>query len=281
MKPHKTVAMIAFVAVLGLAATVAAQSRTITASHTCVLGDNETKAQARKICYLEAKRKLLEKAGTVVVADTEIRDMQVASDVVRTYAAARMRIKVVEEEFFVQGENFAVRTIVSAEVDSKDFERTLELMRTRPEELYGARERARRLERLEDRALELRGKIAASEGPEAVPFMSEQQHIFRTLEEIEALHGAITADISRVSRLAREYVERGMTEDEVESLLGPPRAAKENVNMPSAWRCLNYGDVWVVFKNGLVECLRDELRYDDDYGSDCHCAGFAGEVFIN
>ena len=258
-----------------------AETRTITAEHTCVLGDNESKAQGRKICYLEAKRKILEKAGTIVVADTEIRDMQVARDVVRTYAAARMRIKVVEEEFFVRGENFAVRTVLSAEVDMRDFDSTLKMMRENPREVSAARERALRMERLEDRALDLRGMIAAEDGPGAVPYLSEQQQIFRTLEEIEALSDAITADMQRTGRLARQYVKRGMTEGEVISLLGEPRAAKNNENMPSAWRCLNYGEVWVVFRNGLVECMRSELRYEKRYGSDCHCAGFAGEVFTN
>lgn len=279
LKPSAVI--IAALFLLTASAGALAEVQTITAEHTCVLGDNETKAQGRKICYLEAKRKLLEKAGTIVIADTEIRDMQVATDVVRTYAAARMRIKVVEEEYFVKDGNFAIRTIVSAEVDTEDFARAAELMRTRPEALRDERDRARRAERLEDRALELRSMIEAEDGAGATPYVSEQQHIFRTLEEIEALHWKITEDISRVGRLARDYVESGMTEKEVESLLGPPRAAKENRNMPSLWRCLNYGDVWVVFRNGLVECLRNELRYDERYGGDCHCAGFAGEVFSN
>jgi hypothetical protein len=282
MKRTSAISILAAFILLTAAVTSAkAETRTITAEHTCVLGDNESKAQGRKICYLEAKRKILEKAGTIVVADTEIRDMQVARDVVRTYAAAKMRIKVVEEEFFVRGENFAVRTVLSAEVDMRDFDTTLEMMRESPGDASAARERALRMRRLEDRALDLREKIAAEDGPDAVAYLSEQQQIFRTLEEIEALSDAITADMQRTGRLARQYVKRGMTEGEVISLLGKPRAAKENDNMPSTWRCLNYGEVWVVFRNGLVECMRDELRYEKRYGSDCHCAGFAGEVFTN
>lgn len=275
------IAAVVFVLALfsGLPSLAAAETQTITAEHTCVLGDNETKAQARKICYLEAKRKLLEKAGTIVVADTRIKDMQVQSDEVRTYALARMRIKVVEEEFFVRGENFAIRTIVSAEVDLEDFARTMELMRERPDSMGADRERALRSGRLEERALELRDRINAGDGYPVDPYLDEQRRIFRTLEEIEARQQAITGDISRTSGLAREFVRRGMTEAEVVSLLGDPRAVKESRNRPSTWRCLNYGNVWVVFRDGLVQCMRDGLRYNRRLDSDCHCEGFAGEVF--
>jgi len=273
----RSLSLIAALACIWMAVlTAPAQATTITAEHTCVLGDNETKAQARKICYLEAKRKLLEKAGTVVVADTRIRDMQVQSDEVRAYAMARMRVKVVEEEFFVTSGNFAVRTIVSADVDVEDFAEVMTRMREEPQRFEGARDRARRAERLEDRVFDLRDRIDAY-GPGG-PYAVDQEQALRSLEEIEAEGRAITEGISRTSRLARDVVRRGMTESEVKRLLGEPRAVRGHQGA-SDWLCLNYGNIWVVFKNGLVACMRTELRYSRRKDSDCHCEGFAGEVF--
>jgi hypothetical protein len=189
---------------------------------------------------------------------------------------ARMRVKVVEEEFFVTSGNFAVRTIVSAEVDVEDFAEIMTRMREEPQRFERARNRARRAERLEDRVFDLRDRIDTY-GPEG-PYAVEQEQALRTLEEIEAEGRAITESISRTSRMARDVIRRGMTEDEVMRLMGEPRSVREHQGV-SEWRCLNYGNVWVVFKNGLVACMRTELRYSRRKDSDCHCEGFAGEVF--
>ena len=40
-----------------------AATKTITVTHTYVMGDNDSRNDARRICFLEAKRKVLEQAN--------------------------------------------------------------------------------------------------------------------------------------------------------------------------------------------------------------------------
>ena len=47
-----------------------AETKTIYASHEYIMGDNDSKNDARHMCFLEAKRKALEKAGTYISSHT-------------------------------------------------------------------------------------------------------------------------------------------------------------------------------------------------------------------
>jgi hypothetical protein len=269
--------LILIIAVLLPAAPAFAE--TLTAEHTYVLGDNDTKAQARKICFLEAKRKLLEKAGALVTARTELQDYRVTRDSVRSYAAAFLRVKVTQEEYLVKGESFAVRLVVTAEVEPGKLAERLSGLRDDPVSWSEVEQRADSVEKLEERALELQRLMEAERDSEALILRGEQQGVFRALEDVYAHRDLIVADIRESSRLARELVEPGMSEKEVASLLGPPRAVKQGEGRGADYRCLGYGRVWVVLKNGLTACMRESLRYEERYGGDCHCAGMAGEVF--
>ena len=85
--------------------------------------------------------------------------------------------------------------------------------------------------------------------------------------------------MDRVSELARTVAVKGMTPDEVERLLGPPRAVKANAADSTVFECRNYGDLWLVFRDGLLDCKRTKLRHQQRYGGDCHCSGVVDEVF--
>ena len=71
-----------------------------------------------------------------------------------------------------------------------------------------------------------------------------------------------------------------MTTEEVARLLGQPRALKGDSGSSLGYVCGNYGQTWVVFKDGLVECVRNRLQYKENYKSDCHCAGFANTFIV-
>ena len=47
-----------------------AEVQTFTATHTYILGDHDSKDDARQRCLLEAKRKILEQAGVYIESDT-------------------------------------------------------------------------------------------------------------------------------------------------------------------------------------------------------------------
>lgn len=57
-----------------------AETKTIFADHRYVMGDNDSKNDARRMCFLEAKRRALEKAGTYIESRTEVKDFRLTKD---------------------------------------------------------------------------------------------------------------------------------------------------------------------------------------------------------
>ena len=113
--------------VLSLSLACPALAKMVEAENLTVLGDNDTRAQARRVCLLEAKRKLLEQAGTYIEAQTEVDRFAVTRDEVRTFASAILAVDVVEERYLVTAEGqFAVRMKVRADIDSDDIRQRLE-----------------------------------------------------------------------------------------------------------------------------------------------------------
>lgn len=257
-----------------LASTAArAEVRTVTASHTCLVGDSETKNDVRRACILEAKRKAVEQAGTYVESLTEVREFVLSADQVRSFAAAVVTVEDVSERFAVQGENLALTVTVRAKVDTDSARERLAAAAREPRILDDLARSGRAARDLEDRALALQGSIRAADPDRAAVLRGEQRAVLGSLDDAYAERERIVASIRAVGRLAREAVRPGMTMEEVARILGPARSVKENRALPAAHVCANYGDVWVVFKDGLAECLRERLDYKERFRGDCHCGG--------
>ena len=61
-----------------------------------VIGDNDTKDDARKLAMLRAKTMCLEKAGTYLERETIVKDLQLAKHEIKAYTAGIVRIRVVD-----------------------------------------------------------------------------------------------------------------------------------------------------------------------------------------
>jgi hypothetical protein len=76
-----------------------AELQKFTATHTYVMGDRDSKDEARTICYIAAKRKLLEKVGVLVESSSEVQHLQVTKDQINSYSAGILSIEVIKEEY--------------------------------------------------------------------------------------------------------------------------------------------------------------------------------------
>ncbi|MBU1002102.1 MAG: hypothetical protein KKE73_06230 [Proteobacteria bacterium] len=261
--------VIAAILVLVCPCLARADSKTIESEYTYVLGESDTRAQARRVCFLEAKRQAVEQAGTFVESVTEVADLMLSRDEIRTFASALVEAELISEEFFVSGGTFGVKCRVRVTVDTQTLGRRLVEFSSSPA-------RKRQLESLAERA----GELEVDSGVEsAVPLGQSVRKPLPSLEELERDKAKLRDEVLRLGQAARQVVEPGMTMPEVQGLLGPPRVKKLNDRMTVTYECHNYGEIWVVYKDGLVVCTRKRLVYRNDYRSDCHCAGNAGEVF--
>lgn len=87
MKSFLTILMLLFYIPL----TISAEIETISATHKYVMGDNDSKNDARRMCFMEAKRKVLEKAGSYIESNTTVKNYQLAKDEIIAYSAALLK----------------------------------------------------------------------------------------------------------------------------------------------------------------------------------------------
>lgn len=81
-----------------LPVSVIADIKIIEAESSYVMGDNDSKIDARRIATQEAKRDALEMAGTYVESLTEVKNMALNKDEIRAYTAGVVETEIVSEE---------------------------------------------------------------------------------------------------------------------------------------------------------------------------------------
>ncbi len=75
-----------------------AEIKTIETESSYIIGDNDSKIDARRIATQEAKRKALEQTGTYVESLTEVKDMALTKDEIRAYTAGIVETEIMSEE---------------------------------------------------------------------------------------------------------------------------------------------------------------------------------------
>jgi len=84
--------------VLLFAAPVRAEIKIIEAESTYVLGDNDSKMDARRIATQEVQRKALEMAGTYVASITQVKEYRLTKDQVTAYTAGIVETEIIADE---------------------------------------------------------------------------------------------------------------------------------------------------------------------------------------
>src|SRR5271169_3693187 len=75
-----------------------AEIKVIESESTYIMGDNDSKVDARRIATQEAKRKVLELAGTYVESLTQVKNYQLTKDEIKSYTTGVLETEVVSEQ---------------------------------------------------------------------------------------------------------------------------------------------------------------------------------------
>ena len=97
LNPMRALSVIVLLAVFVLPTVASAEIQTFTATHTYVLGDHDSKDDARQRCLLKTKRKVLEQAGVYIESVSEVKNFDLTKDKITLFAAAVMQIKDTKE----------------------------------------------------------------------------------------------------------------------------------------------------------------------------------------
>lgn len=230
-----------------------AKTETIFANHVYLMGDNDSKNDARRICFIEAKRNVLEKAGTYIESHTQVKNYQLTKDEIFTYSAALLKIETVKEEWKFVGQNMAIDITVKAMVDTSKVENQLSKINQDQNLKHKIKKQQRQLEKLERKFLNLQNKVSSADSSEALVLRKEKNVVFKEINALQEKKIQITSQIKTKTKNVLGYIERGMTQSEVKSLVGSPRSIDCD-----AW---NYGNVWVVFEGGIVSCIVRNTKY--------------------
>jgi len=98
MKSLSLILCLVFCVTVPLYKTAHAEVKVIEADSTYILGDNDSKVEARRIAAQESKRKALELAGTYVESLTVVKNYQLTKDDVKAYTAGIVETEVVAEQ---------------------------------------------------------------------------------------------------------------------------------------------------------------------------------------
>jgi TPR repeat protein len=101
------------------------QVQTLTATHTYILGDHDSKDDARQRCLLETKRKILEQAGVYIESESEVRNFDLTKDTITSFATAVMQIKDTKENFWFENGHMKKTLTTTAQVDLEEVRKQL------------------------------------------------------------------------------------------------------------------------------------------------------------
>lgn len=241
-----------------------AQSKeTIYASYKYTLGDSDTKSDAKKIAFIEAKRLCLEKAGSYIESNTEVLDFRLSKDEIKTYTGGILKVAVVSEEFKAVGETMTLFMQVKAEVFLYEVRNSLKRVREDRKFATTVKEQERQLQTLEDKIRNLQRQLSNNDFDKTAKIRQERKAVFTKIDELEL----IKSEIKLKTVLAIDNIEIGMTTNEVIKLIGQPRSE-------DGMHSFNYGNVWVLFEGGIVACLvkSDDYVVNTGFG-DGNCRG--------
>ena len=125
LRPMRALSVITLLAVLILPTVAFAETQTFTATHTYILGDHDSKDDARQRCLLEAKRKVLEQAGVYIESASEVKNFDLTKDKITSFAAAVMQVKDTKEEVSFQQGHMTMTLKLTAQVNLEEVRKQL------------------------------------------------------------------------------------------------------------------------------------------------------------
>lgn len=225
----RALSVMTLLAALVLPSVAFATSQTITATHTYVMGDNDSRNDARRLCFLEAKRKVLEQAGTFIQSSSEVINFQLTKDQMTSYSAAIVSVETVNEAFGYKDGQGTITLTVKADVDTEDVRKRLAAIANDGTVQKQIDEQQKKLRLLEDTIERLGSQIAKTPTSQVSELRKERNVVFSGIAELEKIQIVAKERIDiesdkdcEIAEKMKRYVLKGMTKPEVENILGPP-----------------------------------------------------------
>ena len=180
---HWIVASLVVVLSLLVRSPAGAEARIVTATGEYRMGDNDTRADAKRLALLDAKRLALEQVGTYIESLTEVKNFDLSKEDIRMYTAGIVEVKEQATRIVMEGESTVVRVDISAKIDPEVVTRQIAVLmesNSAKVELQKLRqERAQLMQEVEAKNREL---LALKSQPEVQASVKERQELLKQIE---------------------------------------------------------------------------------------------------
>lgn len=242
---------------------------TIELEHTYVMGDADSRIDARNQCLNEAKRRIAEKAGSFVEIMTRSANFQIERDEITSFAAAVLTVEILDEKLSLVGDHLKLWLKVRGTVDPEEVALQLETFK---------QEHARRMEQAAKKKMTTPVRAPEPAAPQIQPAIYQQPDApMADVAEPARVKDTPIAQPAvihmpparRLSISAAALARKGMGAREIEGMYGRPFVRTTG----NGYTGYNYGPFWVVFKDGAVSCVRKNIKGAPD------CSGY-GYTFV-
>ena len=253
----RALSVITLLAVLILPPRAFAEAQTITATHTYIMGDNDSRHDARQLCFLHAKRTVLEKAGSFIQLHSIVNNFALTEDQMMSYSAAVLSVEIVKEDVGLSNGQHTLTLTVKTDVDVGQVNTLLSAIVADTSVAERVAQQQEQIHELEEQVQTLTSRLSVATPGAASELRKERTVVFESIAELDRIQLVATQRIAREKETIQQktenilkYVLRDMTPQEVLSLVGEP--VKKGLFSSSGFG-LNwyYGELWICFDEPL------------------------------
>ena len=255
--PMRALSFITLLAALILPIYAFAEVQTITATHTYIMGDNDSRNDARQLCFLHAKRQVLEKAGSFIQSHSLVNNFDLTEDQMMSYSAAVLSVEIVREDVGLNNGQNTLTLTVKTDVDIGQVNTLLAAIVADTSVAERVAQQQQQIRELEGQVQTLNSRLSIATSGAASVLRKDRTVVFENMAELDRIHLVATQRIAREKETIHQktenilkYILRDMTPQEVLSLVGEP--VKKGLFSSSGFG-LNwyYGELWICFDEPL------------------------------
>lgn len=238
----------------------------VCASYKYIMGDNDTKNDAKWLCFMGAKRRLLEKIGTFIISKSVIENFKLTKDEIISYSAAFINVEVKDEKIAVVGETSEITITLKANVDIDEVRRNIDAVVNDKSLQKEVEQQNEKILQLENRIRMYQQQLATSDYEKSFQLRKERIDAFQSLDfENERIRRIILSkrkrDVDRSRkvelrakqvRAILKHVELGMTPEEVGAIINEISGDNDYTRHQD-----RYGHIWKWDK------MRFRFSYDE------------------
>jgi hypothetical protein len=225
----RALSVITLLAALILPTDAFAEVQTITATHTYMMGDNDSRNDARQLCFLQAKREILEKAESFIQSHSVINNFELTKDQMTSYSAAVLSVEIVKEDVGLSNDHNTLTLTVKADVDVDQVNALLAAIVVDKSLADRVAQQQQQIHEREEQVQTLNSRLSVVTPGAASELRKERTVVFENIAELDRIQLTATGRIAREQETIQQktemilkYILRDMTPQEVLSLVGEP-----------------------------------------------------------